>query len=288
MRPCRQNPKLSVWVATEGEFHFGSMPIAPPGTEMLMYVRPENRRSFGHNASKAWYVGPCLKHYRAFKGILLSTGKVRMADTVKMKHHAIEIPKLTPADRILEAARQLDRAIKQLPREGPMDELTAIELLRKVLLGENKDPLPMNSVQKQRERERAQSAPQHTVEQSSAPSTTSAESPPMRAPTITPSATPSGVSNCITDNDEEEEDWSAPPPSPVPGQGLRRSKRVIEQLRRNEMEGLERVALLAASESAVVPDLPLCTRKYNGGFAVANQHLYKWMSGLLRHILQEQ
>ena len=63
-----------------------------------------------------------------------------------MKHHAITIPTLTPADSILEAARQLDSAIKQLPKEGPIDELAAIELLRKVLLGENKDTLPMNSV----------------------------------------------------------------------------------------------------------------------------------------------
>ena len=83
VRPHRMNPKLSAWCATEGEFHFSSTPIAPPGTEMLMYVRPENRRSFGHNANKAWYVGPCLKHYRTFKGILPTTGKVRMADTVK-------------------------------------------------------------------------------------------------------------------------------------------------------------------------------------------------------------
>ena len=114
---------------------------------MLICVRPENRRSFGHNVDKAWYIGQCLKHYRTFKDILPSTGKVKMVDTVKMKHHAIAIPKLTPADRILEAAWQLDRAIKQLPKEDPMDGLTAIELLRKVLLGENKDPLPMNSVQ---------------------------------------------------------------------------------------------------------------------------------------------
>ena len=90
---------------------------------MLMYACPENRRSFGHNANKAWYDGPCLKHYRTFSGILPLTGKVRMADTVKMKHHAIAIPKLTPADRILEVARQLDRAIKQLPKEGPMDKM---------------------------------------------------------------------------------------------------------------------------------------------------------------------
>ena len=46
-----------------------------------------------------------------------------MSDTVKMKHHAIAIRKLTPADRILEAARQLDDAIKQQPKQAPMDEL---------------------------------------------------------------------------------------------------------------------------------------------------------------------
>ena len=39
---------------------------------MLMYVRPENKRSFGQNANKVWYVGPCLKHYCTFRGILPS------------------------------------------------------------------------------------------------------------------------------------------------------------------------------------------------------------------------
>ena len=142
VRPCRQNPKLSAWAATEGEFHFDSTPIAPPGTAMLMYERPENRPSFGHNARKAWYLGPCLNHYRAFRGILPSTGKERMSDTVKMKHHAIGIPTLTSADRILEAVRQLDRALKQLPKAGPTDEIKAIKLLREVLLGEKQTPLP--------------------------------------------------------------------------------------------------------------------------------------------------
>ena len=81
-----------------------------------------------------------------------------MLDTVKMQHHAIAIPTLTPADRILEATRQLDRALKNLPKEGPMDELRAIELLRSVFLGENKTPLPQNSVQKLRQKQREQAA----------------------------------------------------------------------------------------------------------------------------------
>ena len=121
---------------------------------MLMQVKPENRRTFGLNAKKAWYTGPCLNHYRAFKGVLPSTGGERISDTVKFQHHAIDIPTLTPADRILEATRQLQDAIRQQPKRAPMDELRAIELLREVMLGEKRTSLPKNSVQIQRQRQR--------------------------------------------------------------------------------------------------------------------------------------
>ena len=70
-----------------------------------------------------------------------------MSDTVSFKQHAITIPQLTPAYRILEAARQLDDTIKQQPKKSPMDEITAIELLREVLLGERNKKVPKNSVQ---------------------------------------------------------------------------------------------------------------------------------------------
>ena len=78
-----------------------------------------------------------------------------MSDTYKFKHHDINIPQLTPADRILEADKQLNSAISQQPTKAPMDELTAIELLREVLLGEKTQQLPSNSVQR---RKTAQSA----------------------------------------------------------------------------------------------------------------------------------
>ena len=114
---------------------------------MLMYERPENRSSFGHNAKKAWYIGPCLDHYRTFKGILQSTGKERMSDTVKMKHHAIASPAPT-------------------------------------------SPSP----------------------------------------------------NYISDDDDEsqgseDDDWDIPPSQAISGQGSRRSKRVLSQLRQNEKDG---------------------------------------------------
>ena len=139
VRPNRQNPLLSAWASMEGELHFDATPVAPPGSEMLMHQKPGRRKTFGLNAIKVWYLGPCLNHYRTFRGILPSTGAERLSDTVKFQHHAIGIPEITSADRILEAARQLDAAICEVPEKAQMDTLEAIQSLREVMLGETLD-----------------------------------------------------------------------------------------------------------------------------------------------------
>ena len=138
----------------EGEYHFDLMPIAPEGSEMLMHENLGCIRTFGYNTKKEWYIAPCIRHYRIFKGIMTYTGAGWMSNTVKLKHHAIAIPKLTPADIILEATRQLDDAIRQQPKRASMDKLTTIELLRSVLLGDNKT-LPPNIMQMQKSKQAA-------------------------------------------------------------------------------------------------------------------------------------
>ena len=135
VRVCRQNPRLSAWATCEGDFHFDSTPIAHPGTEMLTQNKPSNRRSWDNNTTKAWYIGPCLKHYRTLKGIVPATGAEQMSDIVRMKHHAIAIQQLTPAERILEATKQLKQTIQQQPQQAPMDKIKAVELLREGFAG---------------------------------------------------------------------------------------------------------------------------------------------------------
>ena len=63
VRPFWQNPKLSAWVGIEGEYHFDSTPIAPPGSAMLMQIKPSDCTTFGLNAKKTWYMGPCFQHF---------------------------------------------------------------------------------------------------------------------------------------------------------------------------------------------------------------------------------
>ena len=127
-----------------------------------------------------------------------------MSDTVKMKHHAIAIPDLTPADRILEAARHLNTALRQHPKKAPSKEIEAIELLQEVLLGEKKKPLPMNSVQQNKVRQRKTEA------------RTNEAQPVQVSPSIvqiTPeeNATPTEKPNTNYVSDNEEEDEILPP-----------------------------------------------------------------------------
>ena len=89
-----------------------------------------------------------MKHYRAFRGVVPSTKGERISDSVKFQHHVIAVLELTPTNRILEATRELKRTITQQPKAAPLDEVAAIELLRKVMLGKQDTPLPANSVQK--------------------------------------------------------------------------------------------------------------------------------------------
>ena len=150
VRPNHQNPLPSAWAAMEGELHFDSTPIAPPDSEMPMHQKPARRSSFGLNVKKAWYLGPCLSHYRTFRGILPSTGWERLSNTVKFQHHAIGIPEITPADRIVEAARQLETDIRELPRDAPMDTLKAIQNLREIMLDEQPNNAQLQRVESAR------------------------------------------------------------------------------------------------------------------------------------------
>ena len=278
VRPNRLNPKLSAWAAMEGDFHFDKTPIAPPGSEMVIHEKPSRRSTFGSNAKKAWYLGPCLDHYRTFKGLLPSTGGERMSDTVKFRHHAIAIPELTPADRILEAAKQLDEALRQQPASAPMDTLTAIELLREVLVGEKRKPLPDNNVQKTRAAQKRAEKLYLQAQPADQPQRVDVSTPQRveRAAAQRVEQSPEEEPNYISDDEEphpspsaetkpndindaagyaSEEEDEAPPHKP------RRSPR------------LHRIAALATTETAHVPRLAIQQKKYTQGYAAANLEL---------------
>jgi hypothetical protein len=83
--PCRQNPLLSAFEAMEGSYLFDATPMAPPGTKVLVHLKPTHCKSWCFDASNGWYIGPSLKHYRCICAIMEGTGGKRLADTFCFK-----------------------------------------------------------------------------------------------------------------------------------------------------------------------------------------------------------
>jgi hypothetical protein len=73
MRGSRMNPKLSAWAQFDGPYDFNRTPIAPPGMNVLVYVDPDQRGSWGAHAIEGHYVGPALEHYRCYEVYIPST-----------------------------------------------------------------------------------------------------------------------------------------------------------------------------------------------------------------------
>ena len=67
-----------------------------------------------HQAVDKKYMGtPAIKKLRCYIIVSSHTGSKIVTDTVKFDHHVITVPKVMPADRILEATHALSRALKK-------------------------------------------------------------------------------------------------------------------------------------------------------------------------------
>jgi hypothetical protein len=85
--------------------------MAPPGTEVLIHLKPSQCKSWAYHASNCWYIGPSLKHYRCICTIMEGTGGKRLTDTFRFKHQAMPVPSITSTDRIIAATHDLMAAI---------------------------------------------------------------------------------------------------------------------------------------------------------------------------------
>jgi hypothetical protein len=137
IRPCHQNPALLAFKALKGSYLFDATPMAPLGTGVLAYHKPNQHLSWGFHPLNTWYISPPLQHNRCIKIIMRDTGGEYIMDTFQYKHHAIPVLVVTATDHIPKATHQLNTAIEGIQEAAP-DKLQAIMSLRHILLGKQK------------------------------------------------------------------------------------------------------------------------------------------------------
>eukprot|EP00957_Ditylum_brightwellii_P132800 10126056-Ditylum_brightwellii.AAC.1 len=161
LRPCKQNPALSAQVAIHGCYIFEATPMVSPGTKCFIHIKPHKCASWGFHAEDAWYVGPALNHYRCCMVVMKQSTVQQMTNTIKFRHHNVQLPTITPVEQIEKAIKELTNAINANSTEGPANYIEAVQRLRVVVLGEKQQPhvlAPMKEV--------PQRNPSQTAEQS--------------------------------------------------------------------------------------------------------------------------
>ena len=101
LRGSRVNPAISAWVDLFGVYDFNATPIQPPGINVLVHDKPDDRDTWAAHASAGWYIGPAMKHYRCYQCFMQGTQAMRTADTVEWFADKLVIPEAQPSDLII-------------------------------------------------------------------------------------------------------------------------------------------------------------------------------------------
>jgi hypothetical protein len=119
LRSSRVNPKLSAYAYLNGNFDFNKTPLAPPGTKVLVHLKPDQRASWAYHGEEGWYVGPSMEHYRCVKCYLPSTAIERDVDTLQFFPNKIPFPNILTEDYLKQAASDILTVLQNPPSNLP-------------------------------------------------------------------------------------------------------------------------------------------------------------------------
>ena len=107
LRNSRVNPNLSAWAYLFGNHDFNKVPLAPPGTKVVLHSKPNNRKSWALHGEQGWYIGPAFQHYRCISVYIPKTRAERFTDTATLIPKMIPIPNANIEDHLRRTADDL-------------------------------------------------------------------------------------------------------------------------------------------------------------------------------------
>ena len=77
--------------------------MAPPGTKVVMHVKPTQRSSWAYHGEDGFYTDPALEYYRCVQCLNMKTRQIKIVDTVQFFPHSTPFPEVTLNDRLTTA-----------------------------------------------------------------------------------------------------------------------------------------------------------------------------------------
>ena len=91
---------MSSWVSRNGIHDFNKIPLAPPGTKVIVHSKPSKRASWAYHGVNGWYIGGSYEHYRCVRCYIPSTRSEISCDTVTFIPSYVPIPETCIDDHI--------------------------------------------------------------------------------------------------------------------------------------------------------------------------------------------
>ena len=111
LQPAGINARLSAEAHLNRNFDYNHIPLAPPGTKVLVYETSANWRTWDPHDADEWHIGAASEHYRCHRVYVTNTRAERIANTVEFFPHSCAMPKTSSADAATHAAQDLIHAL---------------------------------------------------------------------------------------------------------------------------------------------------------------------------------
>ena len=106
------NPKLYGYAQLHGEFNYNAMPLAPPGTQVIIHEKPTVRGAWASHGVKGWYLGPSMNHYMCHCLYVTKTRGERDSDYVEFSPYNTPLPYNYSLENVIIVAHELAHALK--------------------------------------------------------------------------------------------------------------------------------------------------------------------------------
>lgn len=123
-------------------FDFDAHPIAPFGTLVVAHDKPAARDTWAPHGVKGFYLGPAMRHYRAWRVWIIETRAERVCDTLAWFPKELHMPGSSDIELLTAAITDLHNALDRISRKNlisaaarqPFDTRasTAVQALRDV------------------------------------------------------------------------------------------------------------------------------------------------------------
>lgn len=127
LSPYSLNSNISAYEGIHStKYDFEAHPIVPFGINVLCYVKPEDRKTYGNHGDLGWYIGPSLISYQSYIIYIKNTHRTRLTNTVAFFPNDIHIPGSDPASILYSSLTDLNDKLLLLTTK---DDVNVTELL---------------------------------------------------------------------------------------------------------------------------------------------------------------